>query len=163
MLRENVLKIEHRKVFNKYAIRIAYQNYEILKREIFDDCGVKSVSHIEYKDNIFFIRGSNSKKDDEVILVDESQLQDIFEKVNKVNEKYGIVERWRASCGNWYYAIFSNGEVCSITEKGSTVDNDRYEIGNYFKSVEEAKRVMDSIQWKQFWNDVKEDRLMFGV
>ena len=161
MTRENVLKIEHRKVFNKYAIRIAYQNDEILKREIFDDCGVKSVSHIEYKDNVFFIRGSSCKRDDDVILVDESQLQDIFEKVNKINEKYGIVKRWRASYGNRYYTIFSDGEVCLVTDVGSVVDNDRYEIGNYFKSVEEAKRVMDSVQWKQFWNDVKEDKLKY--
>lgn len=163
MPRENVLKIEHRKVFNKHAIRIIYQNDKILKREIFDDCGVKSISHIEYKDNIFFIRGSSSKKDDDVILVDESQLQDIFEKVNEVNEKYGIFKIWRANNGKCYYTILSNGEIMSITEKGSVEDNARYEIGNYFKSVEEAKRVMDSVQWKQFWNDVKEDRLIFGV
>ena len=161
MPRENVLKIEHRKVFDKYAVRIVYQNDDILKRNIFDDCGVKSVSHIDYRDDVFYIRGGNHEKDEDVILVDESQMQDIFEKVNKVNEKYGIVKRWRASFGNWYYAIFSNGEVCSVTEKESTVDNDRYEIGNYFKSIEEAKRVMDSVQWKQFWNDVKEDRLKY--
>lgn len=161
MLRENVLKIEHRKVFNKYAIRIAYQNDEILKREIFDDCGVKSVSHIEYKDNVFYIRGSSCKRDDDVILVDESQLQDIFEKVNRVNEKYGIIKRWRASKQNFYYTILSNGEVFSIVEKGSKEDNARYEIGNYFPSINDARRVLNSIQWKQFWNDVKEDKLKY--
>ena len=50
-----------------------------------------------------------------------------------------------------------------ITEKGSTEDNARYELGNYFESIVEAKKVMNSIQWKELWNDVKEDKLKFGV
>lgn len=161
MSRENVLKIEHRKVFDKYVIRIVYQNDEILKRDIFKDCGVQSVSHIEYKDDVFYIRGTNREKDDDAILVNESQLQDIFEKVNKVNKKYGIVRRWRASDGGWYFTIFSDGEIYSITEKGSTGDNARYEIGNYFQSIKDARRVLDSVQWKQFWNRVKEDKLTY--
>mgnify|MGYP000926978426 FL=1 len=161
MPREIVLKIEHRKVFDKYAVRIVYQNDDILKREIFNDCDVKSISHIEYRDDVFYIRGNNRKNDNDVIIVDESQMQDIFEKVAKVNEKYGIIKRWRASEQNLYYTILSNGEVFSIVEKGSKEDNARYEIGNYFPSINDARRVLNSIQWKQFWNDVKEDKLKY--
>lgn len=163
MIKEPVLKIEHEKVFDKYAVRIVYQNDDILERENFDDCGVRSITCIEYKNNVFYIRGSNAEKDDKIIIVDDNQLQDIFEKVNKVNKKYGIVKRWRANDGEHYYTIFSNGEVFPITEKGSTEDNARYELGNYFKSIVEARKTMNSIQWKEFWNDVKEDRLKFGV
>lgn len=162
MIRENVLKIEHRKVFDKYAVRIVYQNYDVLVRENFNDCGIKSISHIEYRDNVFYVRGSNIKKDNEVIIVDYNQLQDIFEKVNKVNLKYGIVERWRASDGEDYCTILSNGEIFRIREKGSKEDNARYELGNYFQSIVEAKKVMNSVQWKTLWDDVKEDRLQFG-
>lgn len=161
MPRENVLKIEHRKVFDKYAIRIVYQNDDILERDIFDDCGVKSVSHIEYRNDMLYIRGSNHEKDEDVILVDESQMQDIFEKVAKVNEKYGIVKRWRAKKQEIYYTILSFGEIYPIVEKGSKEDNARYEIGNYFSSIKDARRILNSIQWKQFWNDVKEDKLKY--
>ena len=163
MVREGVLKIEHRKVFDKYAVRIVYQNYDVLVRDNFNDCGIKSISHIEYRDNVFYVRGSNIKKDNEVIIVDYNQLQDIFEKVNKVNRKYGIVERWRANDGEDYYTILSNGEIFTIREKGSKEDNARYELGNYFQSIVEAKKIMNSIQWKTLWDDVKEDRLKFGV
>lgn len=163
MIKEPVLKIEHEKVFDKYAVRIVYQNEDILKRSGFNDCGVKSITCIEYKDNIFYIRGNNPEKDDKIIIVNDIQLQHIFEKVNKVNEKYGIVKRWRANKDECYYTILSNGEIMSITEKGSIEDNARYELGNYFQSIKEAKKVMNSIQWKEFWNDVKEDRLIFGV
>lgn len=161
MPRENVLKIEHRKVFDKYAVRIVYQNDDILERDIFDDCGVKSIANIEYRNNVFYIRGTDLTKDYDVIIVDESQMQDIFEKVNKVNEKYGIIKRWRASEKECYYTILSTGAILSITERGSTEDNIRYELGNYFQSIKDASRVLDSIQWKQFWNDVKEDKLKY--
>lgn len=163
MIKEDVLKIEYRKVFDKYAVRIAYQNYDVLVRENFNDCGIKSISQIEYRDNVFYVRGSNIKKDDNVIIVDYNQLQDIIEKVNKVNRKYGTIDRWRAGDGEHYYTILSNGEIFSITEKGSREDNNRYELGNYFESIVEAKKVMNSIQWKELWNDVKEDKLKFGV
>ncbi len=145
MVGEDVLKIEHRKVFDKYAVRIVYQNYDILVRENFNDCGIKSISHIEYRDNVFYVRGSNIKKDNEVIIVDYNQLQDIFEKVNKVNRKYGIVERWRAKKQEIYYTILSGGEIYPIVEKGTESDDARFNIGNYFKSNEEAKEVMDSV------------------
>lgn len=161
MPRENVLKIEHRKVFDKYAVRIVYQNDDILERDIFDDCGVKSVSHIEYRDDMFYIRGSNHEKDEDVILVDESKMQDIFEKVAKVNEKYGIIKRWRARKQEIYYTILSGGEIYPIVEKGTESDDARFNIGNYFKSNKEARRVMDSIQWNSLWNDVKEDKLKY--
>lgn len=43
------------------------------------------------------------------------------------------------------------------------MDNKRYDLGNYFKSESEAKRVINSVQWKNLWKDVREDKLGFGV
>lgn len=165
MIKEDVLKVKYEKVFDKYAIKIVYQNEEVLKRHEFFDCGVRSVSFPYYlkEQKVFCIRGLNIDQDDNIMIVNDDELQYILERVNEVNEKYGIVKIWRANVGGCYYTILSNGEVCPITEKGSIEDNARYEIGNYFQSIKEAKKIMDSIQWKTLWNDVKEDRLKFGV
>lgn len=165
MIKEDVLKVKYERVFDKYAIKIVYQNEEVLKRHEFFDCGVRSVSFPYYlkEQKVFCIRGLNIDQDDNIIIVDDEELQYILEKVCEVNEKYGIVKRWRAGDGEHYYTILSNGEIFSITEKGSREDNDRYELGNYFESIVETKKVMNSIQWKELWNDVKEDKLKFGV
>lgn len=165
MIKEDVLKVKYERVFDKYAIKIVYQNEEVLKRHEFFDCGVRSVSFPYYlkEQKIFCIRGLNIDQDDNIVIVSDDELQYILERVNEVNEKYGVVKIWRANVGGYYYTILSNGEVCSITEKGSIEDNARYELGNYFESIVEAKKVMNSIQWKELWNDVKEDKLKFGV
>lgn len=162
MIKEDVLKIEYRKVFDKYAVRIAYQNYDVLVRENFNDCGIKSISQIEYRDNVFYVRGSNIKKDDNVIIVDYNQLQDIIEKVNKVNRKYGTIDRWRADKDKYYCYIDSYGDVCMEQEAYDWRANLKYELGNYFQTKDEARRVLNSVQWKELWNDVREDKLKFG-
>lgn len=163
MIKEPVLKIEHEKVFDKYAVRIVYQNDNILERENFDDCGVRSITCIEYKNNVFYIRGSNAEKDDKIIIVDDNQLQDIFEKVNKVNEKYGVIKRDRVNKDEYYYYIDAYGDVCVEQEACDWRANLKYDLGNYFRTKDEARRVLDSIQWKTLWNDIKENRLTFGV
>lgn len=162
MIKEDVLKIEYRKVFDKYAVRIVYQNYDVLVRENFNDCGIKSISQIEYRDNVFYVRGSNIKKDDNIIIVDYNQLQDIIEKVNKVNRKYGTIDRWRADKDKYYYYIDSYGDVCMEQEAYDWRANLKYELGNYFQTKDEARRVLNSVQWKELWNDVREDKLKFG-
>lgn len=165
IIKEDVLKVKYERVFDKYAIKIVYQNEEVLKRHEFFDCGVRSVSFPYYlkEQKVFCIRGLNIDKDDSIMIVNDDELQYILERVNEVNEKYGIIKIWRAGDGEHYYTILSNGDIFPITEKGSREANDRYELGNYFESIVEAKKVMNSIQWKTLWNDVKEDKLMFGV
>ena len=67
MKKEPVLKIEYERVFDKYAIRIVYQNTKILKRGQFNDYGLKSCSCIAYYDNIFYIRGDYKEYDNDII------------------------------------------------------------------------------------------------
>lgn len=159
MKKESVLKIEYERIFDKYAIKIVYQNTKILKRGLFNDCGVKSVSCIAYFDNTFYIRGNYEDWDEDIIIVTNEELQDILKRVNKVNEKYGVMKRWRAKRGDVYYTILSTGEIFTITEKDVPSDDERYNIGNYFKTKNEARKVLDSIQWYKLWEDVKEDKL----
>ena len=165
MIKEKVLKIEYQPVFDKYAVRILYQNDNILKRDNFNDCGIISRRSIDYAEDrdIFYIRGNNINKDNNIIIVNDNQLQNILEKVNEVNEKYGIVKRWRANKREYYYHIGSEFCIYKILECYTEDDDKRYEFGNYFQTEKEAQKVLDSIQWKDLWKDVREDKLGFGV
>jgi len=165
MVKEKVLKIEHQSVFDKYAVRITYQNEEILKRGEFEDCGIRSLSSPDYskQDNIFYILGLNPCLDRDILIVDDRELQYIYEKVNEVNEKYGIVKRWRANKKERYYFIDRDFLIHEDIEENTYMDNKRYNLGNYFKLESEAKRVTNSVQWKDLWRDVREDKLQLGV
>lgn len=61
---------------------------------------------------------------------------------------FDIVElpRWRAeSCAIYYYASDS-GSVMQTRDTGHFADDDRYRLGNYFKTVEEAKPYAEKIR-----------------
>lgn len=61
---------------------------------------------------------------------------------------FDIVElpRWRAdSCAVYYYASDS-GSVMQTRDTGHFVDDDRYRLGNYFKTAEEAKPFAEKIR-----------------
>ena len=143
MIKEPVLKIKHQPVFDKYAVKIVYQNEEILKRGKFEDCGIHSLSSPDYskQDNIFYILGLNSCLDNDILIVNDRELQYIYEKVNEVNEKYGIVKRWRANKNQYYYCISGDFCIYKTLECFTEGDNKKYELGNYFQTEKEARRV----------------------
>ena len=72
MEKENVLEIEYQEVFNKVAIRIKYQNFEILKRGEFYDEEIRVESFLvpEYikDDNKLYIQGEEQSKDSRIFL-----------------------------------------------------------------------------------------------
>lgn len=163
MIKEPVLKVEYQKVFDKYAVKIIYQNEKILKRGIFNDCGIRSVYCVAYFDNIFYIRGTYADWDEDIIIITKDQLQDIIKNVDKVNKKYGTIKRWRANKNQYYYCISGDFCVYKTLECFTEGDNKKYELGNYFKTEQEARRVLDSVQWRRLWEDAREDKLQFGV
>ena len=73
-----------------------------------------------------------------------------------MNEEYGIPKRWRAGQGEIYFFINSN---CKIdTTKNYINDWDKfddinYELGNYFKTKEEAEKVKAELD--KFWAKVR--------
>lgn len=75
--------------------------------------------------------------------------------VNAINEKYGIPKRWRAEYRRQYLTILSNGEIEKIGEYEDIDSNLRYSLGNYFKTEEEAQKVIDSKEWQEFWAKVR--------
>lgn len=159
MEKENVLEIEYQEVFDKVAIRIKYQNFKILKRGEFYDEEIRVESFLvpEYikDDNKLYVQGEEQSKDSRIFLIDKEDLKKILEIVNKINEKYGIPKRWRAEYRRQYLTILSNGEIEKIGEYEDIDSNLRYSLGNYFKTEEEAQKVIDSKEWQEFWSKVR--------
>lgn len=68
-----------------------------------------------------------------VIVRDINNFDEWFEEIHKKNE------RWRGKLGETYWFLSDNGSLYFKTEDGSKIDNYRYRVGNYFKTIEEAR------------------------
>ena len=78
----------------------------------------------------------------------------IEDKVEAVNEKYGVEKRWRAETGESYFYI---DDWCGISiddDWDYDEDKARYDFGNYFETEEEAKKYLEymkkcSLEWDE--------------
>lgn len=88
---ETVLQIEYMPVFNEYAVRISYQDEEVLCRDKFEDTeiGVSSVCNPALHYGILYIKGFSEKNDNQIIIATKEELDIIKDKVKRINEKYG--------------------------------------------------------------------------
>lgn len=141
MDKEKVLEIEFKEVFGKVAWRIIYQNEDILKRGEFEDdeIGVGSCFYPSYIRNTLMLLGIDKQKDNDVCVVAKEEAEIIKQRVDAINEKYGIPKRWRAKKGEAYYYIDSDGTIALKEECGTTMDDGRYKFGNYAKTKEELE------------------------
>jgi hypothetical protein len=55
-------------------------------------------------------------------------------------------KRWRAKEGEIYWHVASNGDGEREGEIGYILDNERYELGNYFKTREEAEVMAEKVK-----------------
>jgi len=92
---------------------------------------------------------------DKPYLIENKLVPDLQFLIDVVNEKYGIPKRWRAKRGEKHFSILSTGGVGSFSEYYDKFDNDRYDLGNYFKTKEQAQKVVGSQEWQNFWAKVR--------
>ena len=146
----------------KIMLEIEYQNMEILGKNFYDkEIGVAVASgnfNTTYqtvnmeKDNDgnnVFIKNKNGKKilfvvgtdctEDEwpYLLAEKKEAEEILEKIDRINEKYGIL--CLAEKGQAYYYVNEFGEIKEKIENLDEEDNKRYEFGNYFTIKSKAK------------------------
>ena len=159
MEKENVLEIEYQEVFDSVVFRIKYQNDEILKRGKFADWDIRVISNdnesVGYHNihNFLNIRNNYTRADTRNFLVTKTEFKSIKERVEKLNEKYGIPKRWRAERSDKYFTIFGDGEFYETTDNYLPEDVIRYELGNYFKTEEEAQKVKEELD--KLWAKVR--------
>ena len=67
----------------------------------------------------------------------------------------GKKKRWRAEEGEIYWFIDTDfsGKVRDLWDQRSTDENVRYNLGNYFKTKEEAEKVKEELD--KFWEKVR--------
>lgn len=161
MEKENVLEIEYQEVFDSVVFRIKYQNDEILKRGKFEDWDIRVISNdnesVGYHNihDFLNIRNNYTSADTRNFLVKKTEFKSIKERVDKINEKYGIPKRWRAEKEKEYFFVAGTSEITTDEEYYNEADNARYELGNYFQTKEEAQKVINSKEWQEFWERVR--------
>ena len=157
MEKEKVLEIEFQKVWdNKWA-------WKIIKNEIdFKNTGVEIVLHhikinCANKEKLYLFDNWLAEWEliDSYTLIDLDLKIDIQDFVNYINKKYGIPKRWRAEKYKEYFYIGETGLVRVDKDNFSYGDNMLYNLGNYFKTKEEAQKVIDSKEWQEFWAKVR--------
>lgn len=149
-MREDVLKVEFEKVFDKWACRIIYQNTNILERRKFKDenIGVFSIDSFDYNhySNELFILG-NVSEDNKIIVVNNKERKIIEDKVKLINKKYGIEKRWRAEKGEYYYCIdLECFRVVRVKEFDNISDRNLYINHNYFKTKKQAEIGLEMVK-----------------
>lgn len=155
MEKETILEIEFQPVFDKWAWRI--KKNKIIGGKI-EDNEIKTSIYIDRNN---FANIDLDKEDSYLIttncLVNKAIKDRLEYIVEKVNEKYGIVKRWRAKNEGWYYYIHSNYSLIIFTiDHRFTDDNNRYETGNYFSTEKEAKEYMEYMKQKSLeWHEIR--------
>ena len=148
-------------MFDSVVFRIKYQNDKILKRGKFADWDIRIISSdnesMGYHNihNFLNIRNNYKKADTRNFLVTKTEFKSIKERVEKLNEKYGIPKRWRAAKEYGYFTIMGDDTITEYIDNNVLEDENRYNLGNYFKTEEEAQKVIDSKEWKEFWAKIK--------
>lgn len=156
MEKENVLEIEFKEVWdNKWAWRVIKNDIPYSKElKKIEFKRIKTIN--THKNSLFFLDsfedGYEQLEDFELILTNEKlELEDF---IKYVNQKYGIPKRWRAEKGKTYFAIY-DGEILSCYDYYDKKDNEIFELGNYFKTEEEARKILNSKEWQDFWAKVR--------
>lgn len=144
MEKETVLEIEFIQVWDKWAWRMTKielpRGVEI--NEI--DEGISII--IERIDDFWRIYEKDRYMLDENTLI-TSETKHVFEiMIKAINKKYGKPKRWRAERNGGYYCINDYGIIYYTTDDYVSADNDRYEIGNYFKTQEQAKKALERVK-----------------
>ena len=153
MEKENVLEFEIIKTNNFGVIGMLKQNTNILKRskdtEYSRSYNFPSWDFINKK---LYTYG-DEKYDNLIFTVPREDIALFLDKINCINEKYGIPKRWRAEEGEEYYFLDGKCEIWNTNEIKKKIDDVFFEQGNYFKTKEEAEKV--KIELDKFWERVR--------
>ena len=160
MEKEKVLEIEYQEVFDKIAVRIKNLNDDffadgLLKEDVEKYKCQFLENPTDLEQRIIWIYDDIFLSDNDINCYCEEKIKQIKEFVDYVNEEYGIIKRWRADYNKMFYFIESYGEANCINDIRAESDTSKYELGNYFKTKEEAQKVIDSKEWQEFWAKVR--------
>ena len=169
MEKEKVLEIEITKINNEYSLAIVKKmNRKVIEEKKKYEFGYANSSNLETNSKLHkgpnfstyisdtilcFDLYLNSENDCFTIKNNLVESLELF--LQEFNEKYGIPKRWKAEKEKEYFFVTGTSEITTGEEYFDEVDDARYELGNYFKTVEEAQKIIDSKEWQDFWAKVR--------
>lgn len=154
MEKENVLEIEFQKVWDMWAWQVIKCKLEMKDNEFFIEANTKLMLKVGRKiDEYIICTEANYKEVGEYKLITNEEKECIENFVDLVNQKYGIIKRWRGKRSDKYFTIFGDSEIAETTDNYFPEDQRRYELGNYFKTLEEAEKVKAELD--KFWEKVR--------
>lgn len=151
---ENVLEVEFIPIWdNNFVWKITKQNEDILKIGEFKDSNlnVYSSSNYDYiKDtNSLYIKGEDTDYYYNCGVYKFCTLKEkklIEDKIEKINEKYGTKKIWRAKNNEVYYYITNTLTIEYCDDINEYFSNERYRLGNYFRTIEQAEEYVEKIK-----------------
>lgn len=169
MEKEKVLEIEITKINEMYSLaKITKMNKKVIeekKKYYFDYANsskleTNSELHKEpnfrtYFSDTILCSDLYINSENDCFTIKNNLVESLEKFLQKFNEIYGIPKRWRAEKKKRYFSINGGGIILKFLEEYIIEDNNRYNLGNYFQTEEEAKRVISSKEWQNFWEKVK--------
>lgn len=143
MEKVKVLEIEFQPVFDKWA-------WKVMKNEL------EPGFEFEYlkNSNANIIRLNFGFVIDDRYLINDSEKEKLEKSIKAINEKYGILKRWRAEFGKSYYYMDRRFEMCQDIENKTHFDCENYENGNYFETKEEVLEYAEYMKKKSLeWHE----------
>lgn len=159
MEKEKVLKFKIMEANNFGITGVLIQNTEILKRNM-DTKYSRSYKFPswDFINKKLYTYG-DEKYDNLIFTVPKEDIDLFLEKINCINEKYGIPKRWRAKTNEEYFTIKDDGYINKYVDIYSTDDDYKYNLGNYFRTYKEAEEVLKSKEYRDFWSKVRNNKI----
>ena len=162
MEKEKVLEIEITKLNNEYSLaKVNKINSRVIKEKEKYSFGYANSSSLKMNSELHEDPNFHTYISDTILCSDLylNSENDCFTIKNNIveslelflqefNEKYGVPKRWRAEENDCYYTIFGEN-----IEKKSLADDKFYNLGNYFKTKEEAEKIKEELD--KFWAKVR--------
>ena len=163
MEKEKVLEIEIKKINNEYSVfyptklnikELEKAGYTVTEFDVLDEVKKTAINFYFNNKNDFTILLNDSSLNVPFI-IENIYIEELKKIVDEYNKKYGIPKRWRAKKEYGYFTIMGDGTITEYIDNNVLEDENRYNLGNYFKTEEEAQKVIDSKEWQDLWAKVR--------
>lgn len=169
MEKENVLEIEITKINDTYSLaKVKKINRKVVEEKKEYEFGYANSSSLKMNNIVklepnfkTYISDTISCSDlylnseNDCFTIKNNLVESLEKFLVDFNEKYGIPKRWRVKKEYGYFTIMGDGIIAEFLDNYILEDNNRYNLGNYFKTEEEAEKIIDSKEWKDFWAKVR--------
>ena len=146
--------LQTQKVFNgRYTFTLEV-NFDSVEQQEDIIYYVDTDKYSVYKHNAYWYVGNKTTNIEysEHQLVNKTQLKELSELVNRINKELNL----NRVKGQTYYYIDSELIIRESKDILCVIDNNYYDLGNYFTEKEKAKET--ALKLKEFWKGIKEEK-----